>query len=111
MIIMYSLFILLSAIFASTVQGLPQQAASIDPTDPNKSDPTTMQEQKFTFTDFEGPDPFPNEFPTLPTTCNSYNLTEECLDALVAKDQGAFWWWDSNHGNYILTSRTQTKFR
>ena len=96
MIIMYSFLILVSAFFAATVAGLPQQTTSFDPSDPNKSDPTSVQEQAFTFD--EGPDPCPNGFPTLPAECDSFNLTEECFKVLATKGEGAKLQWDPNHG-------------
>jgi len=53
MIIMYPIFVLVSALYSSAIQGLPQPTLSIDPTDPNKSDPTSMQTEEFTFNEFK----------------------------------------------------------
>ena len=96
------LFVFLLASFATVIQALPQQTTSIDPTDPNKADPTSMPEQNFTLPDSSDPELFPNGIPTLPKSCDSYNLTADCITALDNMGEGAYLWFEDNHGNLIL---------
>jgi hypothetical protein len=94
------------ALFAVAANALPQQSPNIDTDDPNKSDPTTVPDSDFALPEPRGPEPFISGIPTLPDVCDSSKLTENCFKALDNDEQGAYLYFDKNHGLSMLSFAT-----
>lgn len=94
------LIVLLSLV--AKIEGLPQADPSIDLDDPNKSDPTSFPDHNFKTSGSRGPNPFLNGIPTLPDACDSYNLTEDCFQALKDVGEGAKVYFEKGHGKTAL---------
>lgn len=88
------------AFFAIVVNGLPQQSPSIDTSNPNSADPIEVPGSDFALPESRTREPFVNGIPTLPDVCNSFNLTEDCFNALDNDEQGAYLWLENGHGKF-----------
>jgi len=91
------------AFFAIAANGLPQNQPPIDTADPNASDPTTVPDGDFALPDSRTAEPFVDGIPTLPDVCDPSNLTEDCFNALDNDEQGAYLWFENNHGQSLLS--------
>jgi len=80
---------------AIAAYGLPQ-SAPIDPADPNKSDPTVIPGKDFALPDARTPEP--PDIRELPDGCDPTKFTQDCINKLDTDDQGAYLWFEKDHG-------------
>jgi hypothetical protein len=80
---------------AIVASGMPQ-SAPIDPTDPNKSDPTVIPGKDFALPEARSPEP-PN-IRELPDGCDPAKFTQDCINKLDTDEQGAYLWFEKGHG-------------
>jgi hypothetical protein len=103
MITIFPFLVLLLALLATTIKGLPQPDAFIDSANSITSDPYSFPEKKSTFQGYKK-ELFPNGIPDLPDGCDSYNLTGECLHSLVEEGKGA---WLGSQKILVITTRSE----